>query len=55
MDNILRDNSTGSILLLLVLSIIVNYRWFITIYKKFWKKIYAWFYSSKYWKRYGYS
>jgi hypothetical protein len=35
MDNVVRDNSSGSILLLLVLSILVNYRWFITIYKKF--------------------
>jgi hypothetical protein len=35
MDSIVRDNSSGSILLLLVLSILVNYRWFITIYKKF--------------------
>jgi hypothetical protein len=33
--NISQENATGELFLLLVITLLVNYRWFIKIYKKF--------------------
>lgn len=35
MNNVFKNSSEGSIMILIVISLIVNYRWFITIYNKF--------------------